>query len=734
MPADPPPTVTLTSPEGKDADVPADQVRAYTDRGFVPVDTAARAARVAGDVRSNETSVISSAAHGALSGATFGLYDVGANLIGGEDERIKNKQLDEAHPVVSKLSNVAGSLLVGGGVGRVGSAVRGGLGGGLVGAVGGGAVEGGIYGAGNAVSQLALSDDPLTAEHIASTLSSNILLGGAIGGVAGGAFHLGERALTRAGNAIAESAAAKTAIEGVPADLAGLDDAGLKSAREAAVTEHAGDIAAERKSLEDLRVNQRAELANQVHDFHTELATERPIFQAVQGADVEAIPGVKDIQVQMAKSFKTMRAQFDNPIGIARNPESLLRPLEMQQTALEGLQAKAPELQAALGNDARAAALEHVDGALEQNKAFQDQIRSLSPKTPLASGRLTMLEAADSPRMQAIDAAREAMKNAPELGLVGKAAKGAVFGGVTAMAHAIPGVGIAAPFLGKYAADAVGKLFGHLAGSAGAVAEKSAAATQAFLNVAEKVAPFAPMTATKVLGAVRFGAGPEPKSQKLADLYATRVAEVRGQTMYAPDGSTVMRPEARIAMAQKLAPIAAVNPKLADMIETVTARKTAFISQTAPKRPEVGGLQIGPDKYRPPDLAIRSWARTVRACEDPAGVEARLAQGTVTPEDAAAYKAVYPERFAALQQSILTALPTLSKTLPVKRKVALYVFTGIPTMPALQPNVLKVLQGNFAAEPGSAGGSQAPKPMPSFGALGSMKSLDKPTPAQGRET
>lgn len=622
-------------------------------------------------------------------------------------------------------------------IGRAGAGTAERLGGGVLARAAGGAAEGALYGTGQAVGELARSSDPLTAEHIASTLSSNVLLGGVAGGVAGGAFASIERGLSRAGSALREATATRATLEGVSGDLAGLDDAGLVAARKAAATEHAADIGAERQSLEQLRVERRAELANEVRDLHNDLASERKVFHAVTGDDVAKIPGVSDIKVQLAKSFKSMRSAFDNPLGVAREPMALLKPLEQRQAALEALQGKAPELQAALAGDARAAALAHVDTALAETKGQIETIKALSSRNPVAGARLGALEAGPSARMQAIDAAREALKNAPEMGLIGKGATAAAFAGGTALAHMIPGVGIAAPFIGKAASNAVESLFTRMAGGVREVAGRSEAAASKFLDVATKAAPgIAALTATEALARARFGPGPaappDAKPAALPELFRARAGELRQQTMVAADGSIQMRPEARMAITRQLAPIAAVNPVLADRVETTIARKVAYMSSKIPKRPEVGGIQVGPDNWRPSELQIRSWARTVRACEDPHGVELRLAHGTVTPEDAEAYRTCFPERFMALRSKVFAAVPNLAKKLPTSRLVALYTFTGVPTMAALQPNVLRVLQSSFAVEPGTAGGTQAPKPKPAFGALGTPRAMDQPTPAQKR--
>ncbi len=107
-----------------------------------------------------------------------------------------------------------------------------------------------------------------------------------------------------------------------------------------------------------------------------------------------------------------------------------------------------------------------------------------------------------------------------------------------------------------------------------------------------------------------------------------------------------------------------------------------------------------------------------------------LFQMRVAPEDAEAYNAVYPERAAHFKQQILEQLPTLRAALPYKRRLALSIFSGMPVDAAMHPQILAVLQASFAAEPGSEGGTQAPRAQPQFGSV--KKSVGEPTPAQER--
>src|SRR5690606_26018959 len=54
----------------------------------------------------------------------------------------------------------------------------------------GGAAEGAVFGAGQGISELALSNEPLSAERVVSVLGSNALLGAAMGGGIGGGLPI----------------------------------------------------------------------------------------------------------------------------------------------------------------------------------------------------------------------------------------------------------------------------------------------------------------------------------------------------------------------------------------------------------------------------------------------------------------------------------------------------------------------------------------------------------------
>ena len=117
----------------------------------------------------------------------------------------------------------------------------------------------------------------------------------------------------------------------------------------------------------------------------------------------------------------------------------------------------------------------------------------------------------------------------------------------------------------------------------------------------------------------------------------------------------------------------------------------------------------------------------MQAADDPGAVEERVAHGTVTPEDREVMQTLYPERYAAFVRQVIEHPEAVGK-LPYRNRLALAVYTGATIDATLEPRILGSLQSIYAREPGSEGGTQAPRPQPAFG---SVKAPDE-TPAQRR--
>jgi hypothetical protein len=788
-----PGTVRLVDPDGVERDVAVDSAPTLLQdprwRIAASEDTLSRLAAQAHEADyGGAGGAVAAGLTGLGRGLTLGGTDVLGRALYGDQAAIDLEGVREAHPGVSFGSEVVGAVLpaaftggatlpssaasaAGRGVARV-------LGGGLRGAVGGGATEGALFGLGQGVSELALSTDPLTTERAASVLSSNALFGagaGAAGGLLAKGAELGlakakgaidgallARSESRAMKAVGEleaAAAAEPAAITAETDVSLLDREGLKTAR--------------KQELEAIRTAQAPERDAFVDDLRAsrDAAKEEKAWIATQNGKTREVREIGKLTLEADQRIDRL---LKNPIELTEQPAKALSALRQQEHALGQMQAwgerevqryldevagarntirtelldnKLPgyivgkggisktspviddiverEFQARYPNPERLPTnlqvLNSVPAALERNKALQDRLAKLA-------------EAPQSERLGRIGAAEEALgvktaapkpETAPSLG--------------RELLHA------AAPFAGPLGAIASHgtRAFEGLRKAAAAAGERGGKAVSAFLGPAVKAvgkaAPYAPAVATKVLAQLsyaepedkrqRMREAPEPK-EKLARLFRDRTDEIKGQIQIAPDGSFKMRPAARMKLAAKFDGIRPLDPHGADDLEELAARRLQYLASIIPRRPDIGGLPIGPDRWIPSDSQMRAWTRAAGALEDPHAVFERAAAGRVVPEEAAAIRAVYPGLLGHWLSTVTPQLPTMRHTLPYVRRLSLSILTGIPVDAAMTPSILRVIQGMYASEPGTAGGTRPPVAQPQFG---SVKRSDPGTPAQRRE-
>lgn len=653
------------------------------------------------------------------------------------------------------------------------------------GAIGAGA-EGALYAAGQTASDLALADDPVTLERLAGSLSSNLYSLGvpSVGiGAVGGAF---EHGLIAAGKRMKAAREAVDAAPTIANDLAALDAKALREAKDAELATIEAARVPQRQALADdinafreagkveqpwvavatgskaakgdaikadrlaIKAEKRATdaLAEAAH-WETQAAAgidgaaasaaaARAEAETIKRAAEDLRLAANDAAANAATTYpRWMREQqrlyiegdkyldrvLRNPKALAENPRLAKSALQQQEHALELIQSKADELAVFHAMDKtgrRAAAMEAIPSTLERNRALQQRIDAL-------------IAAPASERLNAIADATASIGERSKLTLKQKAGAALAFGATTAAVSGIggdvPGVNYIAPILGAAAGSAAAaKLGGVMHGARAASIARSAKAVDTFLAGTRAVRRAAVPVASRVLAEVRFAppvpersGSPRKAPATLADHFEARAAELGRATMPTPTGPRV-RPEVRRQIGARLAPIAVVAPHVADRLESAAVRRVEFLAARLPR-----ARQLGTTTLRPSEMEIRAFARLVAAAEGPDAIEERLADGTVTPEDREVMQALYPDRMAALVRDIVTRLPDLAK-LPYQRRLALALFTGAPVEASLEPRILAALQGIYAREPGTEGGTQAPRPQPAFGSVKAPEA----TPAERR--
>ena len=655
---------------------------------------------------------------GAASAATLSASDWLIRQSEGGGEALR--QVADRHKVGTFVGQLAGGVGVAGAVGKAASKVA-------AGGVKKLAAEGAIYGLAQGGHELALDEEPLTAERVVGVLGSRALGGAAFGGVVGGAAKAARAGLKRGNRflkATREKAEAGTLNSGVVDDIAAhhqavdaegvwlgvQDDASRKVLRDAAkavrgeLDDPVGLAEAPHRVIKPLR--------RQVELFKKALA-DAPALEAKIAAEEASI--AKKIRDQVAKAADKTQVQAAPGGTVEVEPIKLSgkaarRFADWSGTPLKkgGKVAIGPDeaerfagaLEAGEVAGLRAQGLAKLPGAIERAQALVDRIEIEREALKLA---------AKTPHSEVM---AQRMAHAGAMGLIGSVA-GGMFG--------MPGAGAIGSVLASELVHRGIKFVGSKLGrgvAASAKATGKSAGRIVGTEAAEKT--LSPDLRKFLAGASKSGAAASFK-----EAYRARSREVLEQTMLGLDGEPMMRPEARRAVGRQLAPVASLSPKLADRVETIQARKAAFLAKKLPRRPDIYGPG---DDWEPGETDMRSWARLAWAAEHPDDVEFRLAGGSITPEDAEAFREVYPERFRELAMVIAQRLPELRKKLPYHRRLALSIFTGQAVDPSLDPRVLSVLQSNFLLEEGTEGGTQAPHASPR---LANME-MPEPTPAQER--
>ncbi len=665
---------------------------------------------------------------GIVDAATLGASGMVLRAGGGAETM---REINQRHKALGIGGQIVGTVL--GAPGAIAGKVAGG-------AVKKGAAAGAVSGFQQGVHELSLDEKPLTAERVVSVLGTNVLLGTGLGGVTAGAAKAAQLGLRR-GNKLMQSVAQRAesgqmsggVVDDLAAHQAAMESERVWLALETPSTRKVAEqaqrrlryladepvglaerpralldplrrqIGAMRKALDEapaleakiaaeeisIAAKLRAQLKNVKVGKAAELASRDDTVAGKLSAS-QADPDPIQLGGKAARRF----AEWSN-IPLKKNGKILASPGEV------GAFANALEAGEVAGM--RRAALERLPGALERAQALEARVVAEDAARLAGVGKKPLLE-----RMGG------QMANAAGWGMMG----GMLPGGPVGAAGAV----LLSDLIGK-AANLVGS---RLARAVGVSAKGTSKAVGALL-AGEKGAKMVPPVRDFLSG--KAGAGAAKGGLTLAQAYRARAEEIRNLTMMGPKGDPIMRPDARMALGRKLAPIAALSPLLADQVETVTARKVEFLSKKLARRPDVAAISAGgPDTWMEGETEMRQWGRLAWAADNPDGVEQLLALGSITPEDAEAYREIYPERYRDLQMTIAQRLPELQKKLPYRQRLALSIFTGQPVDPSLDPAICAVLQGNFEFEEGTDGGTKPPDATADFGSV----TVESPTPAQER--
>lgn len=166
---------------------------------------------------------------------------------------------------------------------------------------------------------------------------------------------------------------------------------------------------------------------------------------------------------------------------------------------------------------------------------------------------------------------------------------------------------------------------------------------------------------------------------------------------------------------QSLAPIAESVPGVVKATGERAGIAMAFLASKLPQPRSRDLLTPHLDDPKPPADELLKFARYVNAVKDPSVLVEELERGTLTAETVEAVRAVYPEVYSEIRQSVMAELADSRRTIPYQEKTRLALLLGIKPDATFDAAFGQRLQQPTTPTEGSGGG--AAKPSRGGGAL-----------------
>lgn len=584
-----------------------------------------------------------------------------------------------------------------------GGAVRGALAKGA-GVAAQGVVEGGLFGFGQGVTELALSDQPLTLESAVATLGSNTLAGAGIGGAAGvglkaagGATRaltrqggkLGRRMLDKASPGLNPATREGKAIEkAVREQLEQLDETARVALRDAddmlksqdIVNKFLDDGAPAATSLDDVAIAQQGRMArvndaarqvrNAVDEFEK---IGREAFEEEVGAGVRRRgKRIKILDINANKATRQAYAEAVEELGLSTR--KLLGEIAPEQKVLPG---------------------------------FDDMLatvaRESGEETASLLQRINALDVAAAADLAGVDISGLPGGEEASLFLKFYAAgrAGQIAGGKSKTVKAAVGKlrDVVGPAVRSDALGSAAGIMGALGKNTGRVLTTIEKGVDKFLSAAKPAVKVAPSIASvSILGEVRYGDTPKAAAIERRKGESTMQRDFRRrrrELIHAISDPRGIEAQVRDSLGE----LNDRAPRIADEMVVTHMRKLAFLAEKMPKNPGIrshfGGSM---DDYTPSRSEVAKFARYAAAAEDPLGVLRDMDRGQVTPEQVEAVREVYPAMFARMQEAVIAKAGELKAKLPYQKLVQLSIMFDVPVDSTMRPEFIAALQANFAEQ------------------------------------
>lgn len=138
-------------------------------------------------------------------------------------------------------------------------------------------------------------------------------------------------------------------------------------------------------------------------------------------------------------------------------------------------------------------------------------------------------------------------------------------------------------------------------------------------------------------------------------------------------------------------------PQISAAANAQYIKNVQFLAQKLPQDPLAHRQMFANrSKWEPSDFELAKFERFSDAVEHPLSVVARVAQGTVSPEEIETLKTCYPGIYSRLQEKVMDAIIDHDSELPYQKRLLLGQLFNVPTDMTLDPNFVAAMQANWA--------------------------------------
>lgn len=539
-----------------------------------------------------------------------------------------------------------------------------------------GAIEAAVFGTGQAISELALSDEPLSGERIASVVGSNLLMGALFGGVIGGALPILGAAATGvkkiAGKAIDDS---PEVLKTVWKKIAGESPTKIKK-----------NLVAQKDKIESVFVNSqasynniRASLKIQRGSLAAESKSAKKIDDALDSFDIAQKKYREELTTNLTPDMKEFQPSRVVNSLISASDDSFnkgLKIIEDYQVAGNNLVNTAnrvgdfaegaliaPELAADIRKTV--AVLKGIEKTAEgASKWGTEDYLMLAVGAGVGEDHIPYLSSI--PYMKELLLARSGYK------LVNNIRIQAMYSKL------------------KTASPAVTRTIG-LTKLATESANKTEKGVKGFLKSAAKgakeVGKKAVIPSTIIiLNSASFSPSEKKEyaTKNVQEAFQRRSEELLRMN-YSPD-------LIKQKVADSLGPI---PPGILAAIQQVQIRKIKFLTKKLPQDPS--GDRIIPKPFKPSSYQLKTFSRYMRAAEKPLTVLEDMKAGKLTQEGVEALRTIYPEMYNNIQMHILEGIPELRVELNYKSRLQLSRLFQVAVDESMEPEFIAVMQDDFQA-------------------------------------